>query len=43
MKLFKKIIAIASVLVGIVFLLASASDIQLGFGVVLISQGLLAL
>lgn len=43
MKLFKRIVAIATVLVGLVFVLNTASDIQLGFGLVLISMGLLNL
>lgn len=38
---FKRIVAVATVLLGVFFLLNSGSDIQLGFGFVLISQGLL--
>lgn len=43
MKTFKLIIAIASIVVGALFLFNSASDIQLGFGVTLLAIGLLHL
>jgi hypothetical protein len=38
---FSRFIAGLSVLVGGFFLLSAASDIQLGFGLVLLSQGLM--
>lgn len=41
MKVFKNIVAIVSVVAGVVFLFNAGSDIQLGFGVVLIITGLL--
>lgn len=41
MKLTKRIVAVASVLAGFLFLFNSASDIQLGFALVLISNGIL--
>ena len=43
MKIFKKIIAAASIALGIFFILNTVSDIQMGFGCVLILQGLLGL
>jgi len=41
MKIFKRIIAAAAVLLGVVFLFNSASDIQLGSGAILIAVGAL--
>lgn len=41
MNVFKKIISIGSILAGVMFLFSSASDIQLGFGLVLLSNGIL--
>lgn len=41
MKTFKKVVAWLSVLAGVFFVANSATDIQLGFGVVLITNGLL--
>ena len=43
MKIFKKIVAVVSVVLGFVFLMNSASDIQIGFGAVLVAIGLLSL
>lgn len=40
MKTFKKITAVASIVIGIVFILVGGSDIQLGFGLVLITNGI---
>lgn len=40
MNTFKKIVAVGSIIIGAVFLVAGGSDIQLGFGLVLISNGI---
>lgn len=40
-KGFKKVISVVQIFLGVFFLLNSASDIQLGFGLVLVTQGLL--
>lgn len=40
MKTFKKISAYVTIAIGIVFVLVGGSDIQLGFGLVLITQGI---
>lgn len=43
MKAFKKVVAFLAIVIGGVFLLSIASDIQLGFGLVLLTIGLLNL
>lgn len=43
MKIYKRIIASVSFLLGLMFLVNLTSDIQLGFGCVLIIMGLLNL
>lgn len=39
--IFKKVVATAQITIGVFFLLMMAGDIQLGFGLVLLTQGLL--
>ena len=41
MNKFKKVVAWVSVIFGVFFILNSATDIQLGFGIVLITNGLM--
>lgn len=41
MTIFKRCVAGACILVGALFLISVGSDIQLGFGVVLVALGLL--
>lgn len=40
MKIFKKITAIVSIVLGVIFLSVGGSDIQIGFGLVLLTNGI---
>lgn len=39
MKIFKKVVGVVAIGTGVLFLVAGGTDIQLGFGCVLIAQG----
>ena len=43
MKIVKKIVAGVTILIGIIFIANTASDIQLGSGVIMIAVGVLGL
>lgn len=43
MRIFKIVICVVACLLGVFFLTKAVSDIQIGFGLVLIVQGLLGL
>lgn len=43
MKIVKKVVAVAVIILGVIFILNSASDIQLGSGAIMIAVGVLGL
>lgn len=43
MSTLKKIVAIAAIVMGVIFFINGGSDIQLGFGSVLVAMGILNL
>ena len=43
MKIFKRIVAVLAIVLGLIFLMEVKGDIQLGFGAVLLVVGLLAI
>jgi len=43
MQILKKIVAVGAIILGVIFVLNSASDIQLGSGAILIAVGVLGL